>query len=336
MIWIMLIFFPQTSTILIRKLCCMCLRTTKQWSIWFSREEARQWDMFPEPTELLLIGYSIESIWTPKSKSNTLTPKTNSQTYWPREISHVMNGIIFCVCLTLAISVHQLFWGDVDRNAKRFRWRKSHWKIEANDELSLAMQRKDSWRACLYCMRKPGENQTWKSTTSELMEWAASMNRETCFWRELIKLLRVECWQELVFPRVEIWWIDGCKNRETCLWTTTRDDDMDSDTVAETDMSLISRSFLHRVNESSAEWSSAKDSGPILKRCNTRQQQTFFNMENVYFFDLEASVFMGKNSLENFHSIKKYRKRFHNETDVRHIWKVDSRTIRWDLWSEYN
>ena len=32
--------------------------------------------MFPEPTELLLIGYLIESIWTPKSKSNTLTPKT--------------------------------------------------------------------------------------------------------------------------------------------------------------------------------------------------------------------------------------------------------------------
>ena len=31
--------------------------------------------MFPEPTELLLIGYLIESVWTPKSKSNTLTPK---------------------------------------------------------------------------------------------------------------------------------------------------------------------------------------------------------------------------------------------------------------------
>ena len=63
--------------------------------------------MFPERTELLLIGCSIESIWTPKSKSNTLTPNTNSQTYWPRVISHVMNGIIFCVCLTLAISVLQ-------------------------------------------------------------------------------------------------------------------------------------------------------------------------------------------------------------------------------------
>ena len=60
---------------------CVCLKTTKQWSRWLWREEARQWDMFPEPTELLLIGYSIESFWTPKSKSNTLTPKTNSQTF---------------------------------------------------------------------------------------------------------------------------------------------------------------------------------------------------------------------------------------------------------------
>ena len=36
--------------------------------------------VFPEPTELLLIGCSIESIWIPKSKSNSSTPKTNSQT----------------------------------------------------------------------------------------------------------------------------------------------------------------------------------------------------------------------------------------------------------------
>ena len=60
--------------------------------------------MFPEPTELLLIGSLIESIWTPKSESVTLTPRTNSQTYWQREISHVMSGTIFCVCSTFAIS----------------------------------------------------------------------------------------------------------------------------------------------------------------------------------------------------------------------------------------
>ena len=37
--------------------------------------------MFPEPTEVLLIGCLIESIWTPRFKSNTLTLKTNSQTF---------------------------------------------------------------------------------------------------------------------------------------------------------------------------------------------------------------------------------------------------------------
>ena len=37
--------------------------------------------MFPGLTELLLNGCSIELIWTPKSKSNTSTPKTNSQTF---------------------------------------------------------------------------------------------------------------------------------------------------------------------------------------------------------------------------------------------------------------
>ena len=31
-------------------------------------------------TELLLIGCSIELIWIPRSKQNTSTPKTNSQT----------------------------------------------------------------------------------------------------------------------------------------------------------------------------------------------------------------------------------------------------------------
>ena len=73
-------FIPQTSNLRVKKLYCMCLRTMKLWSRWSLKAEVLQWDMFPEPTELHLIGCSIELIWTPKSKSNTLTPKTNSQT----------------------------------------------------------------------------------------------------------------------------------------------------------------------------------------------------------------------------------------------------------------
>ena len=34
MIWTMLISFPHTSILLVRKLCCLCLKTTKQWSRW--------------------------------------------------------------------------------------------------------------------------------------------------------------------------------------------------------------------------------------------------------------------------------------------------------------
>ena len=67
--WIMLIVFFKTSNFRIKKLCCMCLRTTKQLSRWSWREEGPQWDMSPGPTELCFIGYSIEPIWTPKNQN---------------------------------------------------------------------------------------------------------------------------------------------------------------------------------------------------------------------------------------------------------------------------
>ena len=38
------------------------------------------------------------------------------------------------------------------------------------------------------------------------------------------------------------------------------------------------------------EWSSAKDVGPILKSCNTTQQQTFFNMVNVSVFGISENL----------------------------------------------
>ena len=128
--------------------------------------------MFPEPTELLLIGCLIESNCTPRSKSNTLTPKTNSQTYWPREISHVTNRIIFCVCSTLAISVPPIVLKRCRKEHKKMQMKTSHSKIKADDEFGLAIQRKGSKRACFDCIRKPGENKNWKSNTSELRLWA--------------------------------------------------------------------------------------------------------------------------------------------------------------------
>ena len=204
------------------------------------------------------------------------------------------------------------------------------------------MQRRDSWRACLYCIRKPGENQIWKSITSELVDWAASKNKETCFGRLLIKLLRVECWHELVFSRVEIWWIDGNKNRETWLWTTTGFTHTAHGQIYcwwrwyglwhrrrlrhVVKIQIILAQVTDQVRKNQDQFS--KDA--------TQDSNKHSLMWRMFMPSTsEASVFMGKNYLEILHS-KKFRKISHNETDVRHIWKVDKRTIRWDFWSVSN
>ena len=88
------------------------------------------------------------------------------------------------------------------------------------------------------------------------------------------------------------------------------DDEMDSDTVAESD------NRCYPDHSCTGECSSAKNSRRILKRCNTRQQQTFFNMGNVYVFDTGSICVHGKELLRKFTFHQKYMKRSHNETDV--------------------
>ena len=56
----------------------------------------------PQSCSWLVVRVSLD--WTPRSKSNMSTPKTNSQTFWPKGTSHVMNGIIFSFSL-LNISI---------------------------------------------------------------------------------------------------------------------------------------------------------------------------------------------------------------------------------------
>ena len=83
------------------------------------------------------------------------------------------------------------------------------------------------------------------------------------------------------------------------------------------------------------EWSIAKEAKTILKRCNKRQRQTFFDMGNVYVFYIASIWIHGKELLRQSAFHQKYR-RLHNETNVRHIWEIDIRTIRRDLWNKCN
>ena len=89
------------------------------------------------------------------------------------------------------------------------------------------------------------------------------------------------------------------------------DDDVDSDTATESNLSLKSPSFLHRVNDRLRK---ILDHSP--KDANARHRQTFFNMVNVYVFDIGSIYFHGKELLRKFTFHQKYREQSHDETDV--------------------
>ena len=67
------------------------------------------------------------------------------------------------------------------------------------------------------------------------------------------------------------------------------DHDMDSDTATESNLSLKSRSFLHRVNDR------LRKKLTSLQRTQERHRQTFlFNLVNVYVFNIGSICIHGK------------------------------------------
>ena len=109
------------------------------------------------------------------------------------------------------------------------------------------------------------------------------------------------------------------------------DIDMDSDTTAESDLSLKSSSFLNRANDRLRKMLNRypEDS---MQDINKRSLIRWMFMSST----LEASVFMGENFSDNLHSIKKYIGKSLFKEDVRDIWTVDIGTIEGDFWSVSN
>ena len=71
MIWTMLILFPQTWFLLVRKLCCISLKTTWQWSRWSSKDEVQQWDMCHQKLFHWPWGHGIhKNLWKNKKLGN--------------------------------------------------------------------------------------------------------------------------------------------------------------------------------------------------------------------------------------------------------------------------
>ena len=172
--------------------------------------EVQQWDTYPEPTELRLVGYLTELIWTLKFKSSVSTPNTNLQTCWQREISHVMSGTIFFILLTspisalsaaLRISDDQLHQNDGKKDARTERRQQDRGKVKADDEPGLTCL--DKFFNCeSECVEKPGDTQSILS--NRLVK-----SRET--WRKKFQSRR-----SVEFSRMAKRCSIGRMYRETC------------------------------------------------------------------------------------------------------------------------
>ena len=140
-----------------------------------------------------MIGYLTESNWTPRFKSNTLTPRTNSQTYWPREI-FTRDGWKNLLCLfniSHFSSIHSLTSG------KRTQEDAGEERVSAKSKpmMNLVSRCQVRYPSVLAstASESPGNTKILKSErTSELVKCAANKYGETRIGRQLIKLLSMD------------------------------------------------------------------------------------------------------------------------------------------------
>ena len=268
--------------------------------------------MFAEPTELLLIGYLIESIWTPKIQityidtknqlADILTKGNFTRDEWNHllclfDISHlsstdcsemmskrtqkesgeervtakskpVMNLVSRCSERTHDVFASTASESPVktkyESQSPRSSWTEQHLRTE-RPVVSVYSSSHSEWN-----VDKFWSSQEWKS--DELME-------------DRTERLVNEQPPGLFTQHTDRFVID--------------DDDMDSNTVTESDLSLKSRSFLHRVNDRLRKMldRSSKDAMKVIDK-HPLIWRMFMSST------LEASAFMGKNFSENFHFIK--------------------------------
>ena len=251
--------------------------------------------MFPGPTELLLIGFLIESIWTPRSKSNTSTPRTNSQTSWQREISHVMNGITFCVCSTSAISVPS---NGLEAMSKRTQEDAGEERVTAKSKPMMNLVSRYSVRDPNVLASTASESPEKTKSESQKVPLSSRNEQQTRTGR----LVRGASSSDYSEWNIDDKWSSQVWKSGEMLGTSTErpvddkfviDDDMDSDTATESNFSLRSRSFLNRVNDRFRKIldHSSKDA---MQDIDQRSMIFSMFMSSI----LEASVFMGKNYSE--------------------------------------
>ena len=174
--------------------------------------------------------------------------------------------------------------------------------------------------------------------------------------RLMIKLFVVGCSSELVICNngiLMIWWHSRTGRlvlqdqqwfvHRVCTWQSARwctSSGVLWTTYAES-VHVVIFFVIHKCIR--IEWSRAKDSRPILERCKENSSESIATINSLV-LTIDGKLVGHSGGGVKSHSsvvlmiqdIKKDKKINQNGTDVRFIWKVDCRTVRWDLWNKYN
>ena len=203
--------------------------------------------MFPEPTELRLNGYSIESFWTQKSKSSTLTPKTNLLTYRQRDFTREEWNHLLCL--------FNISHFSSINNPKAMS---KGTQEDAGGERVTAKSKPMMNLVSQYRVRDPNvlastasENPVKTKSENQNVP-LSSLNEQQRRKRKPVMGASSSNYSEWYID--DKWSSQGWKYGEILGASTGRpvfdkvviDDDMDSDTTAESNFSLKSRSFLNR------------------------------------------------------------------------------------------
>ena len=243
--------------------------------------------MFPGPAELLLIGFLIESIGTPKSKSSTLTPK--------KQLADILTKGNF----TRDEWNHLLCLFNI-----------SHFSSAECSEVMSKRTQRDSGEERVTAKSKRMMNLVSRCSERTPFLWARKLSSIIERWDPL-KTHTHQATQNGILIKLGLLKSGNLMN----WWTIERGDllfaySTRTDSLLETmrqiltpkqkqKLSLGSRSFLHKVNDqvrkghkqSSNDATQDSDKHSVIWR---------MFMSST----LQASVFMGKNYLEILHSIK--------------------------------
>ena len=262
--------------------------------------------MFPEPTELLLIGCLIESIWTPKSKSNTVDTKIQLANILTKgnftrdEWNHLLclfniSHFSFTNCLEVMSKRTQENASEERVTAKSKPMMNLVSRCNVKDPNVLASTASES------PVKTRSESQIPLSSWNELQtrtvrpvkeacsssysEWNADENWSSQDWKsdEMLEARTVRLvGGQPVGPFI--------KHTDKFVIDA---DDTDSDTATESNLSLKSLSFLHGVNDRLRK---ILDHSPKDAMQDIDKHSLIWGL--FMSSTLEASVFMGKNFSE--------------------------------------